>query len=281
MPIKATRTLILSQPAVSLALTIALVLISSAVLLSVLSTRGLNAASQRFTHTQLTLVTASQLLATIAEAETGQRGFLLTGDLKYLAPYEAARARLPGELALLRRQYAGGQSDQTVLLDRLQVLVDGKLQELAHTLALLREAGIAPALDLVGSDEGWRLMNEIRQLLQSIQTREFGELERQSTAATQRAQDFQLLNLGLVSLAVILAGAEAWLLIRRVHELEGLITVCAWTRQVEWQGRWFTFEEYFNRRFNLRFTHGICEEAAKKMRADAKTLPAPEVLKQP
>ncbi|MSU70348.1 MAG: hypothetical protein EXS39_06180 [Opitutaceae bacterium] len=281
MPIKISRTLILPQPTVSLALIIAFVLLCSTALLSALSTRDLTAANQRLTQTQQTLVAASQLLATITEAETGQRGCILPGDTKSLNPHDAARARLPAELALLRRRFADGRPGQVALLDRLQSLVTARFQERAPSLILRREPSVTRAPDPVGPDEGWHGMNEIRQVVQSIQSREFGDLASQSTAATQRAKDFQQLNLGLIALAVILAGAEAWLLLRRVHELVGLITVCAWTRQVEWQGRWFTFEEYFNRRFNLRFTHGICQAASQRMQEEARALPAPEALRQP
>jgi CHASE3 domain sensor protein len=275
MPIKATRTLILSQPAVSTALAIAFILICGSALLSALSTRGLTAGSQRIAHTQQTLIATNQLLATIVEAETGQRGFLLTRDSKYLTPYEAARARLPVEIAQLRRQFADLRPDQTTTLDRLQTLVNAKFEEMARTLTALREQGIAPALDLVGTDEGWSLMNEIQQVVQGLQARELGELTTQSTAASHRAEDFHQLNTGLITLAVLLAGVGAWLLLNRVHELEQLITVCAWTRRVQWQGRWLTFEEYFTKRFNLHFTHGISDEAAQKVKAEARAQLAP------
>ena len=64
MPIKVTRTLILSQPAVSTALAIAFVLVCGSALLSALSTRGLTASDQRIAHTHQTLIATSQLLAT-------------------------------------------------------------------------------------------------------------------------------------------------------------------------------------------------------------------------
>ena len=276
MPIKVTRTLILSQPAVAIALSIAFVLVCGSALLSALSTRGLTASSQRIAHTQQTLIATSQLLATMAEAETGQRGYLLTRDPKYLRPYEVARERLPGELAHLRRLFADLRPDQTTTLDRLQTLVNARFEEISRTLALLRDHGIAPALNLIGTDEGWRIMNEIQQSLQSLQAREFTELTTQSDAAARRAADFHQLNTGLITLAVLLAGVGAWLLLHRVHELEQLITVCAWTRRVQWQGRWLTFEEYFTKRFNLHFTHGISEEAAQQVKAEARGETAPE-----
>jgi len=50
-----------------------------------------------------------------------------------------------------------------------------------------------------------------------------------------------------------------------MRELETLITVCAWTNRVKYEGKWVSFEQYLHKRFNLRFTHGISEEATRKL----------------
>jgi hypothetical protein len=83
------------------------------------------------------------------------------------------------------------------------------------------------------------------------------------------AHALQIANVALsgVALAFALFAARP-LFRRRLRKFDGLITVCAWTRRVKWQGRWMTMEEYLTQCFNLRCTHGICDEAAEKMRAD-------------
>ena len=48
---------------------------------------------------------------------------------------------------------------------------------------------------------------------------------------------------------------------RRVSDL---VTICAWSRTVEYQGEWISFEQYLLRRFNLNTSHGISPEEAKK-----------------
>jgi hypothetical protein len=91
--------------------------------------------------------------------------------------------------------------------------------------------------------------------------------------STNAAQQLQLVNIALSSVALAFALAAArplWR--RRMRERDGLIVVCAWTRRVQWQGRWMTFEEYLTERFDLRCTHGICDEVAEKIRTEvAKT----------
>jgi CHASE3 domain sensor protein len=275
MPIKTTRKLLLSQPTVATALIIAFALAVGTALLATLSTRAITSANERAYETQKTLVAINRLLGTINEAETGQRGYILTRDEKYLLPYETARARLPAEFATLRLQY-GERSDKVTELRDLLKLTEDKLNELSYALTLLRERGMAPALNYVESDKGWVLMDQIRQLMTTLQNQEISEMTLSSSAAETRAKDVQKLNLGLIGLAVILAAAAGLFLIRRMHDLETLITVCSWTRRVKWQNRWMSFEEYLNTRFNLTFTHGISEEAAEQFRQQLEAEPMPD-----
>ena len=268
----ADRAMILSRPAVVVSLCVGFALVAGAAVLSALSTRSIGAAGRRSTHSQETLVTVNRLLTTANEAEAGQRGYLLTHDEKYLLPAEAARARYRPELARLRGQLAGHPT-QAPLLDQLETRFDERFAEISRTVGLRRELGIAPALNVVESDEGWRIMHEIRQLIQQIQREELADLAEHSAGAIGRAQIFQALNGIFLALAFILAGTGAWMLFRRVRDLEGLITVCAWTRRVQWRGRWISFEEYLTARFALRCTHGICDEAAQQLKSEIANTP--------
>ena len=55
-----------------------------------------------------------------------------------------------------------------------------------------------------------------------------------------------------------------------VRKLQGqLQVVCAWTKRVKFQGKWVSFEDYLHTRFNLRFTHGISEEASRNLEMEA------------
>jgi hypothetical protein len=64
---------------------------------------------------------------------------------------------------------------------------------------------------------------------------------------------------------------------RKTHELEdkveGLATICAWSRTIEYEGTWISFEEYLQRRFGIRTSHGISPmEAAKLLPAEGERL---------
>jgi hypothetical protein len=138
-----------------------------------------------------------------------------------------------------------------------------------RTIALRRTQDIGPALHLVDSGEGLRTMNALREDLSLLEQSEFTALSRHSTDVSQRAGFFQSLNLAMLVFACALGATGVMLFMRRMHELETMITVCAWTHRVKYQGMWVSFEEYLRRRFNLRFTHGISEEAARKLEMEA------------
>jgi hypothetical protein len=89
------------------------------------------------------------------------------------------------------------------------------------------------------------------------------------TFSAPDAQLLQMLSILLSAAGLALAVAIALPYFRRLRGFDGLILVCAWTRRVQWQGRWISFEEYLARRFDLQCTHGISDEAAAAIQADA------------
>ncbi len=266
------RPLLLSRSAVIAGLIIAVSLVLATLLLSTTANRSIVDAHERSTHAQASLLAIQQVRATITEAETGQRGYLLTRDEAYLEPYHEAAARYENELAALAQQLTGHDEIQNTRLE-LDALLHEKFNEIARTISLRQRYGIGPALNVVESDTGARTMAGIRARLDQLEAHELEEMSTHSAAAVHRSHQFQWLTLGLVAITVLLGTGAAWWLVRRVHELEKLVTVCAWTQRVKWQGRWMSFEEYLDRRFNLHFTHGMSDEAAEKMRAQIRLLP--------
>src|SRR5438128_1392340 len=117
------------------------------------------------------LDSVDRLLSSMIDAETGQRGFVLTGESRYLEPYNQAIQAIPVEFANLQRLLAPRQNESGNVT-RLNNLVDQKLAELRQTIALRQTRGIAPALDVVLSDQGKRTMDEIRSICSDIQRRQ-------------------------------------------------------------------------------------------------------------
>ena len=138
--------------------------IASLLLIAIFGYRSLDNATQSTelaTHTMEVTQRVDALVSSVKDAETGQRGFLLTSRESYLEPYNNARAGLPGELRELQR-LTSNNSQQQQDLSELQRLIDDKLTELQHTIDLKR-AGDAPgALDAVLTDRGKLTMDRIR-----------------------------------------------------------------------------------------------------------------------
>jgi PAS domain S-box-containing protein len=147
------------------------------------------------------------VLDSLRDAETGQRGFLLTGREDYLKPYDAALGGLPADMSRLAAGFAADKK-QSARISELQSLVDEKLRELAQTIELRRSAGEAAAIAVVMTNQGKQIMDRIRQISHSIQDAESARL---ATAldARQRytAQTQRFVLLGSVLLASLVCGA--------------------------------------------------------------------------
>lgn len=114
-------------------------------------------------HSRTLLQQIEDTLASIRDAESGQRGFVLTGDAEYLDSYNSAVAALPTELATLRSAVA----DDPRLRPRvaaLTALIDEKLAELKETVALRQNEGFKAALSEVETNRGKHAMDDIRRI---------------------------------------------------------------------------------------------------------------------
>ena len=110
---------------------------------------------------------SASTLELLLNAETGQRGFLLTDDRQYLQPYEEAGPQLNTTLETLGTLVASDPNElQSVA--RLTALKDAKLSELAKTIDLATTGHRDAALELVQAGRGKHLMDEMRSLLDSL-----------------------------------------------------------------------------------------------------------------
>ena len=118
-------------------------------------------------NAQKVRTTLLRLMQNILDAETGQRGYLLTGEPTYREPYDNAVAQVDGRLGELRRLYAGRQEDLR-RLDALQRHVARKLAEM-DTSVRLRRSGDEQAWKFVmTTDVGREEMAAIRTQTESL-----------------------------------------------------------------------------------------------------------------
>lgn len=100
----------------------------------------------------------------LVDAETGQRGYLLTGDEAYLEPYRAAIKNLDQVMARLKDSISNNPKQQEQI-QSLGVLIESKLGELQRTIELRRREEIAAANQIVLQGSGKRWMDQIRTVI--------------------------------------------------------------------------------------------------------------------
>jgi CheY-like chemotaxis protein/signal transduction histidine kinase/CHASE3 domain sensor protein len=128
-------------------------------------------------HTLEVMQRVDGLLSSLKDAETGQRGYLLTGRESYLEPYANARANIPGQLQELRRLTANNPRQQEQLA-QIQRFMQDKLTELQQTISLQRAGNAEGARELILTDRGKVTMDRARELVD-----QFLEQDRQLLAA--------------------------------------------------------------------------------------------------
>lgn len=142
------------------------VLISSTVTTIWLSTKQ-QAAVAWVRHTLEVENRINRVHSLITDAESGQRGYLLTGQSAYLDPYQRATARIPIELEALREQ-TSDNSRQRQHFSLLRANLQQKLSFLSGNIALMQLGRGPEAVAMVRTDKGRRYMEKIRSILSSM-----------------------------------------------------------------------------------------------------------------
>ncbi len=161
---------------------------------------------------------ARELTLAVVDAETGQRGYLLTRDQDYLAPYKMAVLTMMDTYDRLRQQVEDNPQ-QLARLDEMLPELDAKRAEMARTIELMGEDRVADALNLFRSDAGERYMDNIRMRLRSFIAEEDARLiERNAGVALYRQSLIVAILVALVA-AAALAYALLYRSQRRVNAL--------------------------------------------------------------
>jgi signal transduction histidine kinase/CheY-like chemotaxis protein/CHASE3 domain sensor protein len=124
-------------------------------------------------HTHEVLMALNQLLAAIKDAETGQRGYLVTGEDRYLEPYSAAIATVGSRYDAVARLIRDNPTQRANLVS-VKDHIDAKLAELDETVALRRTQGFDAALAVTTTDRGKAEMEAVRAQVDVMREEEVG-----------------------------------------------------------------------------------------------------------
>lgn len=137
------------------------------------SSQRLQEAGEWVDHTQQVLNELEELTTSLLSAETGQRGFLLTGNPRFLAPYESAVVSTPEHLAQLKALTADSILQRS-RLKRTEELVADRLDLLTQSVAHAKAERYDEALAIARDGRGNQIMEAIR-----VRLKEFGDVERE------------------------------------------------------------------------------------------------------
>ena len=122
-------------------------------------------------HTHLVIEKLDALSANLIDAETGERGYLLTGKESYLEPYDGAAGRVHENTKDLRELTADNAIQQRAL-DRLEQVIGARLARLQHGIEIRRHGGLAAGADFVAEGSGKREMDESRMEIAAMRQEE-------------------------------------------------------------------------------------------------------------
>jgi signal transduction histidine kinase len=182
-------------------------------LLAVRSIQSLEDREQAVIHSQMVLAAIDAVQTALVDAETGQRGYILTGDTTYLAPDLTARQTLGGDVDALS-ELTADEPAQQARIATLKPLIADRLTLLDQAIQMRKKGQTDAALQLVASGKGLRDMDAIGGLLGQMDTAEDALLtQRSANAHASLTQATITILIAVMADAVLLAAV--YLLIRR------------------------------------------------------------------
>jgi methyl-accepting chemotaxis protein len=164
------------------------------------------------------------LVSELKDAETGQRGYVITGEESYLTPYRAALAQVPATLQKVR-QLTADNANQQQRLTALAPLIDAKLAELKQTIDLRRSEGFDAATKVVKTNAGKTTMDNIRTLTDQALNEEDRLLAQRTQQVEASARGAMAVTLWGGVAGVILVALIGWFITRSVSQQIGSAVV--------------------------------------------------------
>jgi len=183
-----------------------------------LSLGWVNDARQERDAVDRRLGSLKDVLELLVDAETGERGYVITGSDAFLQPYHAALSALPGQLATLHQHYATEPEQERRLQTELTAAAQRRLEGLSEIVRLRQQSGFAPAQELVVSGHGKAEMDHVRQMAGQLGAIERGELAGLNAALEKKIWWSIATSLGSTLLTLLLLGYLARTMVRAVRD---------------------------------------------------------------
>jgi PAS domain S-box-containing protein len=191
----------------AITLVIGLLIIGGVGIQSYLGIQRMTETNRWVTHSHEVIENLEHVLTLLTDAETGQRGFVLLGEDSYLEPYNTAIGDIPKDIDTVTALTKDNPQQQESL-KQLAELSQDKLAVLRETMELRRQSGLDAALQVIRTDRGRRIMDDIRALVNLMERREKDLLAVRSQAAGEVAgRTVQTIGVGVLLSLLVLAVA--------------------------------------------------------------------------
>jgi len=171
-------------------------------------------------HTYEVRTGLADLLSLLKDAETGQRGYVITGDDSFLAPYQSAQAGIKSTLEHIRKLTEDNPNQQRRLA-AVAPLIDAKMADNAQHIEVRRAQGFDAAAKLVTAGAGKTHMDQIRAILAEANQEEKSLLNRRSEEARASAGATMWIILGGGLLGMLAVAAIGWFISRSLSDQIG------------------------------------------------------------
>jgi CHASE3 domain sensor protein len=162
-------------------------------------------------HTHTVMETITGVLTQMQDAETGQRGFVITGNEAFLEPYQSGTGAVIQLVKDLRRLTADNPNQQR-RIDKAEPLMAAKLAELKRTVDLRRSSGFEPTMKLVSAAEGKSSMDGLRRVLGEMEGEERELLKQRADDVDVAARGARLTISAGTLVALVFVTCVGWFL---------------------------------------------------------------------
>jgi PAS domain S-box-containing protein len=170
------------------------------------ATRTLISNEQWVTHTYQVIGEIEGILSTLKDAETGERGYIITGADTYLQPYEIALTQIDGRIRHLEMLTADNPAQQA-RIPILENKIADRLEGLKTGINLRKNGDIEGAHQLIQGGSGKRMMEELRRFIDEMETEENGLLQQRADESriSARAANLTFVIGNIITICLLLA----------------------------------------------------------------------------
>jgi methyl-accepting chemotaxis protein len=173
-------------------------------------------------HTYQVLEALGTVMSTLKDAETGQRGYLITGQDAYLEPYTVAKDRVGGTIDAVAALTSDNARQQERIAS-LRPLVTAKFAEMQDTVDLRRSQGFEAARVVVLQDKGKAVMDQIRTLVAAMDNEERSLLGVRTDASESATRATQMIVIVGMLVGLVVLSAIGFLLTRSITRPVGYV----------------------------------------------------------